>query len=94
MPNRNLLLSSGKQTISVTLKVINSSGNAIKNARIEIQELGSFTTDNNVTVKYSWKDCLKMKSIELQFLRLDIPRLATDLLQILTPYKNTRLYFK
>lgn len=47
MPNRNLLLSSGKQTISVTLKVINSSGNAIKNARIEIQELGSFTTDNN-----------------------------------------------
>lgn len=30
MPNRNLLLSSGKQTISVTLKVINSSGNAIK----------------------------------------------------------------
>lgn len=47
MPNRNLLLSSGKQTISVTLKVINSSGNAIKNAKIEIQELGSFTTDNN-----------------------------------------------
>lgn len=47
MSNRNLLLSSGKQTISVTLKVINSSGNAIKNARIEIQELGSFTTDNN-----------------------------------------------
>ena len=47
MPNRNLLLSSGKKTISVTLKVINSSGNAIKNARIEIQELGSFTTDNN-----------------------------------------------
>ena len=26
---------SGKQTISVTLKVINSSGNAIKNARID-----------------------------------------------------------
>lgn len=29
-----------------------------------------------------------MKSIELQFLRLDIPRLATDLLQILTPVQE------
>jgi Fe-S cluster biogenesis protein NfuA len=41
MSNRNLLLSSGKQTISVTLKVINSSGNAIKNARIFVQLQGA-----------------------------------------------------
>lgn len=37
MSNRNLLLSSGKQTISVTLKVINSSGNAIKMLKLKFK---------------------------------------------------------